>query len=76
MKDDRFKVGEKRWGWWDVEAGKLAWQCWVFPKEEMAIRHKPEEMDLLVVAAVYDGEKWVRLEDAPKALQKIAKVAA
>lgn len=76
MNGDRFKVGEIRWGWWDAQAEKLAFQCWVFEHQHHAVEHNPKECDFVVVAAVYDGEKWVRLEDAPRSLKKIAKAAA
>ena len=76
MNDNRFQLGEIQYGWWDEENQKLAWQCWVFERESAAIEHNQKEYGLQVVAVVYDGNKWVRLSDAPAALKRIAKKAS
>lgn len=76
MSRNEFPTGDIRYGWWDEKNQKLAWQCWVFEKEAHAIEHNPKDCDLEVVAVVYDGDKWVRLSDAPSSLKRLAKAAA
>jgi hypothetical protein len=76
MSRNEFPTGDIRFGWWDNENQKLAWQCWVFEKEQDAIECNQEKYGLDVVAVVYDGDKWVRLSDAPRSLKRHAKEAA